>query len=724
MHSPSRSQTQNRLIAINVLFIASAIISVIGAWEIAKGATLHRLNLQHVKFNTQLREAVENSGGVFDLNHLQATVLGIRRQPETCLRIMGPLEIAALHMAGTSAAVELCRKDIADADAILADMRLFRSGVIGAAEMEARLRRAIETFETHSAAFEPLVDQTVRFVFAAMLTLLAFKGAGIAGVGLVLSKRISAQFATLEDTTALARDRQRRLDLALENASDAVWEWDLATGLGRASPQFFAMLGRPFAETADVRATVYELVHPDDLEALENAWERHAKTGEPYRVTTRMRRADGEWIWVRHKGGIQRDASGKAVRASGMLSDVTEIMKARVKAERANRAKSEFLANMSHEVRTPLNAVLGMAQALARSDLSDAQAEQISVIIDSGAALMNILNDILDLSKIEAGKLDVIPSDDDLPEHLGKLVSLWTPRAQEKGLALELDDSRLAPDRLCFDGGRIRQCMNNLISNAVKFTDRGKVKIRARATPKTDDRVLVAIEVADTGPGVPGDIRDEIFSAFSQGDGSPTRAHGGTGLGLAIARNLARQMGGDITVADAPGGGALFTLTFEAEKAAEPADASPRLGSRTLTPAAGASLPEGLRILIVDDHPQNRAVARLVLQQFGVETEEAEDGWSALERLAAGKFDLVLLDRQMPGLDGAETLARIRAAAAPWRDVPVIALTGKATDEDRHRAQELGVDGYVVKPFDSGALEREIARVLSRPEARKRAGAA
>jgi signal transduction histidine kinase/FixJ family two-component response regulator len=387
---------------------------------------------------------------------------------------------------------------------------------------------------------------------------------------------------------------------------------------------------------------------------------------------------------------------------------LAEVEAARDAAEAATRAKSEFLANMSHEIRTPLNGILGMAQALEQRPLDETTRDMVGTIRDSGGTLMAILNDVLDLSKIEAGKLDISPTDISLQQTLHQVHKLFMTVAREKGVSLSLSGDVPAGLRLRYDPVRVRQCVSNLVSNAVKFTREGGVDINTTVTAAEGGRTRVAIAVTDSGIGMDQAALGRLFEAFTQADASTTRQFGGTGLGLAISRRLARLMGGDIVVRSTPKRGSVFTLTFLADTAHE---ASASLSPSAETPRRVVRL-RGARVLLTDDNAINRQVVRLFLQPQGAVITEATNGQEALDRLAEQPFDLVLLDVHMPVMDGTQAIARIRTSAAPLCDIPVIALTADAMSGDRERLIALGMSDYVSKPIDQGELLSAIGRVL------------
>jgi len=379
-------------------------------------------------------------------------------------------------------------------------------------------------------------------------------------------------------------------------------------------------------------------------------------------------------------------------------------------AQLASRAKSDFLANMSHEIRTPLNGVLGMAQVLEGTPLSPEQQAHLRIIRDSGDLLIAIIDDVLDLAKIEAGKVELQPVAAPLGASLAATVHLFGARAAEQGTRLSFEMAADAPAMVVHDTVRVRQALANLVSNAVKFTRGGRVEVRGAASPGPEGDWLIRIEVHDTGIGISPEAQGRLFRPFAQADSATGRTYGGTGLGLAISRRLARQMGGDITLSSQPGRGSVFVLSFRAgivdpvlAMPAEPAAAGVETSGR----------PErGLRILVVDDSRVNRRVVQAMLKPLGALCIEAENGRTALSALETQPVDLVLLDMHMPVMDGPATLGALRGAGRPWSGVPVIALTADAMRGDRERILDLGMQGYVAKPVRLADLRAEIARAL------------
>ena len=387
------------------------------------------------------------------------------------------------------------------------------------------------------------------------------------------------------------------------------------------------------------------------------------------------------------------------------------LKEAMLAAEAANIAKSRFLATMSHEIRTPLNGVLGMAQLLQMSDLGRQEDQAyVRTILDSGNTLLTLLNDILDLSKIEAGKLDLVASDFSPAQLLQEITALLAGNAAGKGLMLSASWLGEADRRFRGDATRIRQMLSNLLGNAVKFTDHGQITVEACELPQqtADGRVRLRFSVRDTGIGIAENKQGILFQPFSQLDSSDTRRFGGTGLGLSIVRSLAERMDGSVGVESTPGQGSLFWFDILVEAMdAQDAQRSPGRAPPSLPPPA-ANEPDR-RILLVEDNPTNRFVVERLLQKAGFNIVCAADGRQAIDTFteAAGHFDLVLMDMQMPVMDGLEATRQIRAwesSRQPARRTPIIALTANAFAADRESCLAAGMDDYLPKPIDAAQL--------------------
>lgn len=402
---------------------------------------------------------------------------------------------------------------------------------------------------------------------------------------------------------------------------------------------------------------------------------------------------------------ILRDYANTAMR---------EMLEERQKKKAAlseSLAKSTFIASVSHEIRTPLNGILGMTQLLAREDLPIPQKDKVDVILDSAHSLLAILNDVLDLTKIEAGKLPITPVRNNLASTLNRTYRLWEDRAADKGLDLRLSLDEGLPAFLVYDAIRVQQCLSNLISNAIKFTETGHIEISARCA-EGQEEADITIVVRDTGIGIEQSELEKLFEPFTQSDQSYTRRASGTGLGLSICRKLAVLMGGNVVARSAPGRGSAFTFSFRARMATGISAAGELSKTKEPDIDEAKSRLSGKSVLVVEDIATNRLVVEMFLGGFGMEIVHAENGLIALERLAERRFDIILLDMHMPVMDGPQTIGAIRAGPTEIRELPVIALTADAMTGDRERYLQLGIDAYLPKPIDSKELLSQMEHLL------------
>ena len=381
-----------------------------------------------------------------------------------------------------------------------------------------------------------------------------------------------------------------------------------------------------------------------------------------------------------------------------VLAAQSEIERRRVAAETANEAKTQFLATMSHEIRTPMNGVLGMAQVLRGSGLTAKQAKMVDIIVQSGGALMEIIDAVLDLAKIESGRLTLAQEAFDLRRVVEEVASLFSGAATAKGIALGTDLAPGLAPRYRGDAGALRQVLSNLVGNAVKFTDSGMITIAARP-----DDGGVALLVRDTGIGISADAQARIFDSFEQGDVSMTRRYGGTGLGLAIVKRLSEAMGGRVDLDSAPGSGSVFSVHL-------PLEPMRGAGLDGLETRAAADVPHGLRVLVAEDNATNQIVTGAMLRRLGCVVTMVETGQAAVEAVAREEFDLVLMDVSMPVMNGIEATAAIRKAGAGRRRVPILGLSAHVLREQREQAIAAGMDDFLTKPVAVDGLRHALAR--------------
>jgi len=553
---------------------------------------------------------------------------------------------------------------------------------------------------------------------------------------------------------------EERFELAVRGSSDGLWDWNIPWDEFYLSPRCTELLRDDDLDEVKTKAAWLARVHPADRDGVEEALKRHFEQRSPFDVECRLLSGTGEPIWFRIRGQAVWNSQGAPVRMAGSITDITqhkaaiesllrfqgiaeakaqieaqaaqlaaktaELELARSAAEAANRSKSEFLANMSHEIRTPMTAILGYSDLLANPSLSaDEARDGIQRIRQNGRHLLTILNDILDLSKIEAGRMTVEKIRFSVHEIITEVAALMRPRAVEKGLDLSVDWKGRIPATLESDPTKLRQILMNLIGNAIKFTERGGVRLVVGMVPsRPGASPRISFQVIDTGIGMSAKQVSAIFRAFTQADPSMARRFGGTGLGLAISRRLAEMLGGSIAVSSMPGKGTTFRVQIETGPLESVDMIFPVPGAELLRKdepppghdvragAGGECLLDRVRILLADDARDNRKIVSWHLRRAGAEVELAEDGGIAIEKVLSAEtegrgFDLVLMDMQMPRMDGFAATKKLREQGFSR---PIIALTAHAMTGDREHCLAAGCDEYATKPIDPHELVHLIAR--------------
>jgi PAS domain S-box-containing protein len=536
--------------------------------------------------------------------------------------------------------------------------------------------------------------------------------------------------ARLEAEQALRSSEEKFRQLA-ENIREVFWILSPAGNrVLYVSPAYEQVWGRTCESLYDNPRSWKEAIHPEDVQQAHQSFESQLR-GEPLESEYRIVTPDGKMKWIRDRAFPIYDDSGRMMRLVGIAEEITErklyqdeLIRARESADAANQAKSRFLANMSHEIRTPMNGVLGMLQLLMMTNLTPKQRRFTSVAQSSGQALLKILDDVLDLSKIEARKVVLEDAAFNLRDIFADLAQLVTLQANAKSgnLSVITQVDAKAPQLMRGDPHRLRQILSNLSTNAVKFTEAGSITLAADMQSCAGDSVTLRFSVTDTGIGIPQDKIKTLFSPFVQADASTTRKFGGTGLGLAICKQLAGMMGGSIGVDSVEGTGSTFWFTATLGCVAASAASSPvRAQAAALPPVSPPSV-SAARILVAEDNSTNREVVLAQLGKLGYLAEAVNTGAEAVEAVRQTDYDVVLMDCQMPIMDGFEATRKIRTELGS--KIPIVAVTADAMPADRERCLQEGMNDYLSKPIDIKQLAEKIVKWLrAGPAAKTQAGA-
>jgi PAS domain S-box-containing protein len=504
--------------------------------------------------------------------------------------------------------------------------------------------------------------------------------------------------------------------LLTENSQDIIAVFSTDNKFVYVSPAVKKVLGYEPSEMIGIRGDHF--VHPEDIQDLLKPSEIIEANDKVSIPPFRLRKKDGDYVWIESYTNPVIDENGTMVGIQTISRDITArknaetaMLEAIARAEEATRAKSQFLSTMSHEIRTPMNAVIGLTNILLQNAPREDQVESLNLLKFSGENLLAILNDILDLSKIEAGKITLEVINFNLIELLQSNKNVHEKRAQEKGINLHFNMNASVPSLVKGDPVRLSQIVANLLSNAVKFTDSGSVTLSVDSKPGKNKKHLVHIQVSDTGIGIDNNKLEYIFESFSQASSDTTRVFGGTGLGLSITKQLVEMMGGTIHVKSTPGAGSTFIFEIEMDEGSHDA-----LVNHPETFARSKHIFDNVKVLLVEDNRVNQIVVNNFLKGWGIQADFANNGKEAVKLIQNQNYKLILMDLQMPVMDGYAAASEIRGMNESYfKNVPIIALTASAMSEIRQKTIDAGMNDYISKPFNPLDLKNKIFKFLDLP---------
>lgn len=537
------------------------------------------------------------------------------------------------------------------------------------------------------------------------------RGEPVYNDGKITKLRGTCQDVTEEvNSTKELNEVKTRLVVALEGANIGIWEWDISSNFLSWDKQMFTIYGKKRGDFKNAYEDWKNSVHPDDFEKVSIDLEYALKTNSDFNSEFRIIAEDGTVRYVYGRAKVIADENKKPIKMIGINWDITKIKlneldlkRTRAEALQSSVAKAQFLANMSHEIRTPLNGIIGMSNLLGGTSLDDQQREYLEHVIQSSSMLLALVNDILDLSKIESGNIELEHIDFNLEQTLDYIISSLSYTAKNKGIELTMSSD--LPDHLWLKGdpSRLKQVLLNLTSNAIKFTNEGSVKIQTKVISKKDSSLKIRIEVTDTGIGISESQQEKLFQNFSQADASTQRKFGGTGLGLAISKLLVEKMKGNIGIISKLGEGSTFWIEIDFSLGVEGVN-------HTNEEHLDNKEAKNIKILVAEDNIINQKVAKATLAKMGYECQIVGNGIEAIQILQNISFDLILMDCQMPEMDGLEATAEIRKSNSAFSDIPIVAMTANAMKEDRERCLMAGMNDYITKPIIFSELSKVIEK--------------
>jgi PAS domain S-box-containing protein len=520
---------------------------------------------------------------------------------------------------------------------------------------------------------------------------------------------------------------EERFQLAVRGSTDGIWDWNMAANEAYFSPRYKELLGYGEHEFPNTISTFWSHLHPEDRPWATTAMTAHLERRYPYDIEYRMRTQSGEYRWFRARGQAMWNETGEPVRMAGSITDITKnkeaetaLIRNQLEVRKASQAKSDFLANMSHEMRTPLNAVVGITDILAQTPLSTEQLSLVQRCAKASDGLLRMIEDLLLAAKTESGTLELVAEPFSLSEIVTECTELLESDVENKGLSLTLHLDHDLPAQVVGDGHRLQQILLNLIRNAIKFTPKGSISIHVAPVSPVQGYAEILFRVVDTGVGIPGGQREEIFERFSQTDSRVARQYGGVGLGLSICKQLVEQMGGRIWADNNQGGGSTFSFTIRlqiGESAATPVTRTPSINKlkRTVKPQPRTIPARALSILLADDFIDFQDIMRLYLRGTPHHLDCAATGNDAVALFKTKAYDLVFMDLQMPDMNGYQAASLIRAWEAEQNrpPTPIIALTANALSEARQQSLAAGCSDFLTKPIKRDVVLQTIQRYAS-----------